>query len=178
MRAYKVLAEGRSGFTGRRWPLPAGRRPGEWVRATGRLEPYLNGVHACRVAQLPQWLGDEVWIIELGGEVLHAEAALVAERGRLLGPVAGWDRPARIEFARACAGRARGAAGSVEAGEQILECIDTFAADGRAGPAGYWTAVLAGESAAGRRAGPDYDRAFAAERAAQAAWLEAVLGGP
>ena len=60
----------------------------------------------------------------------------------------------------------------------LLEAINRFATAGRAGPAGYWAAVLAGERVAGRRSGPDYDTAFARERAAQAAWLESELGAP
>jgi hypothetical protein len=39
----------------------------------------------------------------------------------------------------------------------------------------YWGAVLAGERAAGRRAGPRYDAEFARERAAQAQWLRSEL---
>jgi hypothetical protein len=176
LRAYKVLANGRSGFSGLCWPLPDGSRPGEWVHARGALEPYANGVHACSVGRLPQWLGEEVWVVELGGEVLHADAALVASRGRILGPVAGWDRQARIEFSRACAGRARSFANGVAAGEQILEAIDRFATTGLTGPAGYWTAALAGESVARRRAGSAYDGGFTSERAVQAASLASELG--
>ena len=97
VRAYKVLIDGRSGFTGWRWPLPTGDEPGEWVSATGPLELCVNGVHACTVEQLAQWIGEELWTIELGGEILEAEAALVAARGRLLGRVAAWDQAAREE---------------------------------------------------------------------------------
>jgi hypothetical protein len=58
----------------------------------------------------------------------------------------------------------------------LLAAVDQLAAAGRAGPAGYWAAVLAGERASATRTGPAYDAAFAEERATQARWLEAELG--
>ena len=178
MRAFKVLIDGRSGYTGWRWPLPDGETPGEWVHATASepLELCVNGVHACTVGQLAQWLGEELWRIELGGEILETDAALVAARGRLLGQVPGWDQTARKAFAADCAGRARQLVAGWAAGEPLLASVERFAAGGRVGPASYWTALIAGERAAGRRDGPEYDAAFARERAAQAQWLQAELG--
>lgn len=138
------------------------------MRAFGALEAGVNGVHARDVDQLPRWIGDEIWVIELEGEVLRPEAALVAPSGRLVGPLAAWSPEARAGFARACARRAAGFAERAPAAATapILAAIERFAAAGRTGPAGYWSAVLAGQSVAGRRAGPDYDREFAGERAA------------
>jgi hypothetical protein len=176
VRAYKVLIEGRSGFTGWRWPLPRDGAPGEWVVASGRLELCVNGIHACTINQLPQWLGEELWTIELDGEIVRADAALVASRARLLGRVEGWGDATRTAFGRDCARRALGAAIDGQSSGVLLGAIDRFVAAGRAGPAGYWSAVLAGERAAGRRSGSDYDAAFAEERAAQGRWLEAALG--
>lgn len=110
MRAYKVLIDGRSGFTGYRWPQPAGDEPGEWVSATGPLELCVNGVHACTVGQLAQWIGEELWTVELGGQILETEPAIVASQGRLLGRVAAWDEAGRTAFAEACARRAHATA--------------------------------------------------------------------
>ena len=51
--AYKFLDEGAVGpFTGFRWPAR------EWVDAAG-VDPCLEGIHACRVRDLPVWLGRE-----------------------------------------------------------------------------------------------------------------------
>ncbi len=44
-----------------------------------------------------------------------------------------------------------------------------------AAPAGYFTAMLAGERASGEHAGPDYDAAFLRERSRQARWLRDQL---
>jgi hypothetical protein len=176
VRAYKVLIDGRSGFTGSRWPLPAGGGPGEWVAVSGRLELCVNGIHACTVHQLPQWLGEQLWTIELDGEIVHTDAALVASRGRLLGRVETWDATARAAFGQDCARRARETASEGPSSSPLLDAVNQLAAAGRAGPAGYWAAVLAGERASARRTGSAYDAAFAQERAAQARWLEAELG--
>jgi len=175
MLAYKVLIEGRSPFTGLRWPVPSGGRPGEWVHATGPLGLCLNGVHACTVQQLPQWLGSDLWAIELAGEVLETDAALVAARGRLLGPVPRWDSATRSRYAQACVLRAR--AGAVhERQAELLATLEQVAIQGQVAAAGYWAGVTAGEQACGQRFGEVYERAFATERARQAQWLSDQLG--
>jgi hypothetical protein len=176
VRAYKVLIDGRSGFTGWRWPLPDDGGPGEWVVASGSPELCFNGIHACTVDQLPQWLGEELWTIELGGEVVRTAAALVASKGRLLGRVEAWGATAQAAFGQDCAQRAHQAAIEGPSSSPLLAAVNQLAAAGRAGPAGYWAAVLAGERASARRSGPAYDAAFAEERAAQGRWLATELG--
>jgi hypothetical protein len=176
VRAYKVLSEGRSEFTGYRWPLPEGSEPGDWLSASGPLALCINGVHASSVEQLPQWLGNEIWEAELDGEILHAEPALVAGRARLIRLVEEWDEAARLAFCRDCAQRARDRVARYPPGAEIYAGkIEPFTARGMAAAVGYWTALLAGEAATGRRGGPDYDAAFARERAAQAEWLRREL---
>src|SRR5687768_12848384 len=66
---YKFLrSDGTSLFTGFRWPLPEAGRPGSWVEATGgrpegqgggkdTVAPCRSGIHACRPADLPPWIG-------------------------------------------------------------------------------------------------------------------------
>lgn len=176
MLAYKVLHGGSSMFSGFRWPLPDGAQPGAWVTASGPLALCGNGIHASTIGQLPQWLGDEIWEIELDGEIVEEEPALVAERARLLRRVSEWDEDARRGFAQDCAARAEEIVRGYPAGEPILrEKIDWFVPRAMAAPAGYWTALLKGESVTGRRRGDDYDRAFAGERAEQARCLRGLL---
>src|SRR5205823_13571896 len=75
--AYKFLDDGRVGpFTGFHWPV------GEWVDAGG-VDPCLEGIHACRMRDLPVWLGRELWEIELDGSVVEQERKLASPRGRL-----------------------------------------------------------------------------------------------
>src|SRR5579875_39911 len=82
VRAYKVLHEGRSLFTGSPWPLPAAGQAGDWVEAGGPPALCVRGIHAASTEQLPHWLGMDLWEVELGGEILEHEAALVASRAR------------------------------------------------------------------------------------------------
>jgi hypothetical protein len=193
MRAYKVLRDGTSEFTGWRWPLPDAEGPGEWVRAEGPISLCVNGIHAASPEQLPHWLGTEIWEIELGGEVLREEAALVASQARLLRKLDAWDEPMRRRFAEMCLRRAREiTADGYPAGAGLVTKVEHTLSWAGAAPAGYFTAMLAGESVTGVHAGRAYDAAFVRERdrrprrraydaafvrerARQAKWLRAEL---
>lgn len=106
MRAYKFTAAGGVGFfTGFAWPLPAGGAPGGWVDAHAR-RTCVQGVHACRVPQLPYWLGPELWELELDGAVTESAYKVVADRGRLVRRVEGWPQLER-PFAQECSARTR-----------------------------------------------------------------------
>jgi hypothetical protein len=172
MRAYKVLNNnGRSDFSGSYWPLPRPGQPGEWVVAEGALRLCQNGIHATTVDQLPHWLGMELWEIELAGDIQHDEAALVASRGRLVAKVDAWDEAMRKRFASWCLERAREIAQSYPPGEGLANKVEHTIWWGGAAPAGYFTAMLAGESVSGRHSGEAYDAAFLAERRLQSEWL-------
>jgi hypothetical protein len=107
-RCYKFLSAGGVGrFSGYRWPLPVDERPGAWVGVHGDLEPCRNGVHACRVGDLPYWLDEELWAAEAAEPVLEHDGVLVARRARLLWRVEAWNQPLAQAFAQACAWRAR-----------------------------------------------------------------------
>jgi hypothetical protein len=100
--AYKFTRpDGEGAFTGFRWPLPQAGEPGDWVRAQ-TAEVCVAGIHACRAAQLPHWLGPELWVIELSGEVTESSYKLVAPAGRLVSRVRGWPSAER-GFAEDCA---------------------------------------------------------------------------
>ena len=75
---YKFLRRGSVGpFSGRVW------RIGEWVAAEGRLEACRNGVHVCRPGDLPYWLADELWQVEVEGEQIEHDQKLVVRRARI-----------------------------------------------------------------------------------------------
>lgn len=108
MRAYKFLAPGAVGrFSNFSWPRPAGTEPAAWVSATTQLENCRHGVHACAPEHLLDWIDDELWEIELAGEIVVGDVMVVAERGRLVRRVTRWDGVAAQEFADACAWRTR-----------------------------------------------------------------------
>jgi hypothetical protein len=101
--AWKFLQPGAVGlFSGFEWPTPTASQPGPWVEVEPPLVRALRGVHAVRTAWLLDWLGDELWEIELAGEIADANGLLVASRGRLLRRVSEWDAPAAAAFAAAC----------------------------------------------------------------------------
>jgi hypothetical protein len=101
MIAYKFLTdEGRSPFTGFRWP-----RAGEWVEASAE-RPHA-WVHACRIGDLPYWLERELWTVELDAPVREARYQVSAPRARLVGRVEGWDEPLARELSRSSVLHAR-----------------------------------------------------------------------
>jgi hypothetical protein len=144
------------------------------MEAEGPLELCVNGIHACTAAQTPFWLADELWAVELDGEILETEVALIASRARLAEPIRAWDEAARVAFCTDCAERAERRT-IQPASRPLVDRVVAWAPGGWAASVGYWAAVLAGETAAGRRHGADYERAFAAERDEQAAWMTSEL---
>ena len=100
MLAWKFLSPGAvAPFTGIRWPLPGVG----WME--GRSKPD-SRVHACALEDLPYWIDQELWVVELEGEVARARRQLVAARGRLVARVDEWPA-AEAEFTGACIERTR-----------------------------------------------------------------------
>ena len=92
MKAYKFLTGGATGrFSDFRWPVPTDDGLGDWVEAGEALEDCRTGVHACTPRQLLDWIDDELWEIELDGEIVEGDAMIVAQRGRLLGRIDAWN---------------------------------------------------------------------------------------
>lgn len=132
MRALKFLDEGGVGrFSAFTWPAPQGGEPGAWVEDRGDTHACVRGVHACLPEHLPYWLGPELYVIELGGAISHLESKVVAERGRLVRRVEGWNEEARRAFAAAAALHARDAAVAIlrEEGEEALAARLAASAD-------------------------------------------------
>ena len=160
--AYKFLTTGAvAPFTGFHWPV------GEWVAAAG-VDPCRQGVHACRIRDLPLWIQAELWEIELGGEIHEQARKVVAERGRLVQRVTGWNDGLAAEFGRFCAARTRERVGFLPVGSGYVGDVDRFVATGRIPIAGF-----AAARAAEWRDGPG---AYDEERQAQAGWLAERLG--
>jgi hypothetical protein len=103
MIAYKFLRAGRVGpFSAFQWP-----EPGVWVRAPRSLASCRRGIHACRPRDLPWWLADELWEIELDGPLRPDEHKLIAAAGRLRAQIEAWTPACAQEYADACAWRAQ-----------------------------------------------------------------------
>jgi hypothetical protein len=103
MIAYKFLTPGRIGrFSEFPWP-----EPGVWVRAARDLRACQCGIHACRAQDLPWWLADELWEVELDGHVEFDEHKIIAPAGRLRLQIEAWTPACAQDYADACAWRAR-----------------------------------------------------------------------
>jgi hypothetical protein len=99
--AFKFLAKGAvAPFTGFRWP-----GPGVWVGAPANRDDAW--VHACRRGDLPYWLQEELWRIELEEPVRATRYQIASPHARLVARIPRWDRAFGHEYARACALRAR-----------------------------------------------------------------------
>jgi hypothetical protein len=160
--AYKFLDAGSVGpFTGFRWPV------GEWVEARA-ADPCVEGIHACRVLDLPLWLCSELWEIELEGEVVEQPRKLVAPRGRLARRIDEWNEQTAADFGHFCALRTRERVGFLPVLSGYVADVERFVAERRIPIAGF-----AAARAAELRDGPS---AYDEERRAQAAWLATRLG--
>ena len=103
MIAYKFLRSGRVGpFSAFPWP-----EPGVWVHAARDLAACRRGIHACRPSDLPWWLADELWEVELDGQVQADEHKIIAPAGRLRSRIEAWTPACAQEYADACAWRAQ-----------------------------------------------------------------------
>jgi hypothetical protein len=162
--AYKFLRpDGKSVFTDFEWPLPEDG-PGAWVDAP--IDPCRAGIHACRVSDLPLWVGRVLYEAELDGEVVEQPMKVVASRGRLVRRIEPWDDELRDTYTRFCADRAHELARS--AGLRDWEAVIEPSIP--EGPAllGFGAARIA-EEISGRAA-------YWVERARQSDWLADRLG--
>ncbi|MBC7350451.1 MAG: hypothetical protein H5U05_10820 [Candidatus Aminicenantes bacterium] len=71
----------------------------------GELKPCRNGYHVVTLEQLPDWLGERIFEVEPGDEIVHADNKSVTRTCRLTRECTGWnERTARL-FACDCAER-------------------------------------------------------------------------
>ncbi len=199
MKYYKVLGKhGRSCHGGEtEWSLPTRNddgtwSPGEWMPPVdGELEPCANGYHVVTLEQLPDWLGERIFVAEIGDEVVNGGNKSVTRTCRLTRECTGWnERTARL-FACDCAehvlslyeaqypddGRPRKAieiARRYAEGKAAVEELDAAWAAAWAAEGAARAAVgAAAEDAAGAVAGA----AWAAWAAAGAAWAAEAAAG-
>jgi hypothetical protein len=180
VHAYAFLTEGAieplSGFG---WPAPNDGEMGDWVDA-GTAPP--GALRGSLPRDLPYWLDDELWGIELAGTLLERPHLVVAERARLLGRIDAWTDALAWELVEACVERVEreAAADSRRAAE-----LEGYVADMRfyardAGVAARAAGVVAKMSAVAVASGVEdrrvRDERVANERAWQAAWLSDRLG--
>jgi hypothetical protein len=173
MIAWKFTRAGAVGpFSGVAWP-PAGT----WLEVQGRtIVPCRRAVHASTVDDLPLWLSDELWCVELRDPVVRSYGKLAAPAGRLLERVDEWHAETAAEYADACVERATASAavltgetGAIAAGlvADAIRCAERARREAAVAP------TLASGSAlcAARLAGLASAAGIGTERAWQTRWL-------
>ena len=168
---YTFLSENAVAFlSGFSWPQPTNGSPGAWVHA-GTDAPR-DVVRAVPVDQLPWWLDDELWEVELGGERTEDGRAITAERGRLVRRVDAWTGDVAGDLVRACEQRVRSAQLGEYADDVRLYAAD---ADRPAAAAAVAAYIAAHALAGGDKSAAGYDDGFERERRWQVEWLKRRL---
>jgi hypothetical protein len=164
VKAYKFLLDDRiAPFSRFHWPV------GEWVVSADHVA-CSAAIHACERADLPFWLMDELWEIELSGATARGRHKLVATSGRLVRRVDAWDRDSAAAFGEACVARVRDLAARRPEAAGHLADLEAWTPHVRPVAAGS-LAARAFEAVEGRDG-------YNAERAAQTAWLVDRLALP
>ena len=159
---------------GYRYPLPVKNgdgtwTPGEWTEpANGDLKPRINGYHVCRQADLINWVNDELYECEIGGDQAAfnelGESMICVRRVRLIRRVEGWNERTSRLYAAWCARQAMALIPDPDPRSvAVVDTVERFA-NGRA---------TAGELEAARAAAWDvaFDKAWEAQDADRnAAW--------
>lgn len=180
--AFKFLQPGAVGpFTRFQWPTS-----GAWVEAPRPLEACRHGVHGVEREHLVRWLQPELWTIELNGELLEADTVVVAERGRLVDRVDGWNLAAARELMEHCVARGRELASEHPDSEVVSDLAEQASGylDGTFEPDDPFQATATGTYVVARAAGAAesmadasaHDAGFDAERRRQSLWLAERLG--
>ena len=88
------------------WPLPHGKRPGQWLPTVERdLVTYENGYEVYTPKQLLQYLGPAIWEVEVRGELLETGKVTMVREARIIAPTCWNECTARL-FACDCVARA------------------------------------------------------------------------
>ena len=121
MFAYRFLARGGLGAVNQfMWPLPEGSIPGAWVGP--RADTTTLGVYAQRLSDLPYWVHDELYRVELRGGVQTLSLGVLASELRLVERVSDWNESLRRDFGESCIERLRQCAANThdERGEPLI----------------------------------------------------------
>jgi hypothetical protein len=73
----------------------------------GIADPCRTGVHACRPSDLAWWLHEELWEVEMAGDVVERAHKVVGPRARLVRRIEAWSGGVARELRAACAWSAR-----------------------------------------------------------------------
>src|SRR5262249_48083049 len=145
---FKFLrASAVSPFTGYVW----GPGAGDWVDA-GPAGPCRRGIHARRGGELPFWLAEELWRVELGGPVVVSGDQGGAPRARAASRIERWTPETADELGRMCTARVAHHAADELREIDLAGMADALEVAGRAFARGGTGDVLAGRARAASEA--------------------------
>jgi hypothetical protein len=107
----------------------------EWVAPTGSEAQWVSSsrggaipIHACRVADLPYWLNDELWEVELREPVVDLAHGVTSQAARLVRQVPNWSAQHAISFADVAVRHARDmiAEATTRDVAKLLRALDTI----------------------------------------------------
>ena len=77
--------------------LPKGNKPGKWLPKVEKIELCSRGYHACKKADVLDWLNAQMFEVELRGETIEDATKIVAQQMRIVKKITTWnDKTARL----------------------------------------------------------------------------------
>ncbi|MDQ3146755.1 MAG: hypothetical protein M3R01_07440, partial [Actinomycetota bacterium] len=109
------------------------------------MDPCRRGIHACRSGDLPYWISDQLFEIELDGGVVELDRKVAARRGRLVRQLDLWSNGVACELMERAGFRARDLAVSALGRAGRHEEATALAAVGTLPSLGTFGATMAAE---------------------------------
>ena len=77
--------------------LPKGNKPGKWLPKVEKIVLCSRGYHACKKADVLDWLNAQMCEVELRGETIEGATKIVAQQMRIVKKITTWnDKTARL----------------------------------------------------------------------------------
>ena len=89
----------------RKWFLPEGNQPGQWMPTVEALKVHQLGYYLRRGQNLLDWLGPTIYLAEARGEKLEGKNEICVQQARLIKKCESWNKNTAILFACDCAER-------------------------------------------------------------------------
>lgn len=89
LTVYKALNDGVSPYQRYRWPLPNGDQPGDYVTASGKPKLCSMGVHGYLKRASAEVSGNQVFEMEIEGDIVKDHEKAAGRRGRLIRQLSG-----------------------------------------------------------------------------------------
>ena len=127
MVVFKALKDGVSPIQRYPWPLPTDGQPGAWVDTVGKPALCANGVHGYLDRKKAESAGNQVFEMEIEGDIVKDHEKAAGQRGRLIRQLSG-NRSITLDGLLTTVGLAPGATVLGEAATALGVTLDAIAA--------------------------------------------------